>query len=253
MNTLKAFLAATTFGYLTFGSLPALATTENGAITENGGVAENVAATEGTAPKTTFKLYHEPEAGPTARSVSNGISVELAEINLLDDYDGDGHYSRFQVNYDANDKSGGDGLYAYTVVSLVDESGRSYELFTSPTFYIEPGTTSRDAQHNEITLLDDYPYGHYRVRVDLYDACCSEKLDTMVTSSQEPLALEGQYYDDTYRESTTTTTVEHTSYEEDGGAGGAWQFGGMGALSIMYFLRRRRMTALLDEDTEDND
>lgn len=236
MTMLKAFIAATTLSLMS-----------------------GVVVAEG-APQTRFTLYHEaqlPEAealqneGETkvaTRDASNGISVYDAEINLLEDYDNDDHYSRFEVIYDADDLSG-HGLYAYTVVSLVDERGHIQTLFTSPTFYIY-GDTNSDAQRHMITLLDDYSPGDYRLRIDLYDSCCSERLDTLITSSQEPIPLEGQYYDTTSY--ATETYVETHHYEDDHGAGGSWGLGGMGALGLLYFLRRQRLDALVAGSDSDN-
>lgn len=221
MNTLKAFVAATTLSLMS-----------------------GFAFAEG-APQTTFKLHKDPTVS-SARSASNGISVYDAEINLLDDYDHDGHYSRFEVAYDADDLSGY-GLYAYTVVSLVDEYGHIRELFTSPTFYID-GDTPHDAQSHMVTLMDDYPAAHFRLRIDLYDACCSSHLDTLVTSAQEPIPLEGQYYD---ADSHGETYVEEHHYVEDSGGGGSWSFAGLGGLGLLYALRRKRLEALLD--TEDDE
>lgn len=222
MNMLKAFIAATALTLMS-----------------------GVTAAEGV-PQTKFTLYHQADSTASERSSENGISVYDAEINLLDDYDHDGHYSRFEVTYDADDLSG-HGLYAYTVVSLVDEDGDTHELFTSPTFYIY-GDTNSDAQSHMITLLDNYQPGHYRLRIDLYGACCSDHLDTLITSSEEPIPLEGEYFDsDTYVEE--TVVVEH--YHDDSGAGGAWGLGGVGALGLLYTLRRRRLEALLD--TEDDE
>lgn len=237
MNTLKAFIAATTLSLMS-----------------------GVAIAEG-APQTRFTLYHEAELSEgdalqnegeikaSARDASNGISVYDAEINLLEDYDNDRHYSRFEVIYDADDLSG-HGLYAYTVVSLVDQRGHIQTLFTSPTFYIY-GDTNSDAQRHMITLLDDYEPGDYRLRIDLYDSCCSEHLDTLITSSQEPIPLEGQYYDTTSY--ATETYVETHHYEDDHGAGGSWGLGSMGALGLLYFLRRQRLDALIDNAEDDND
>lgn len=237
MNMLKAFIAATTLSLMS-----------------------GVAIAEG-APQTRFTLYHaaelpegeasqnEGESKASTRDASNGISVYDAEINLLEDYDNDRHYSRFEVIYDADDLSG-HGLYAYTVVSLVDERGHIQTLFTSPTFYIY-GDTNSDAQRHMITLLDDYQPGDYRLRIDLYDSCCSERLDTLITSSQEPIPLEGQYYDTTSY--ATETYVETHHYEDDHGAGGSWGLGSMGALGLLYFLRRQRLDALIDNADDDND
>lgn len=237
MNTLKAFIAATMLSLMS-----------------------GVAIAEG-APQTRFMLYHEAqlqegeasqnegEIKASARDASNGISVYDAEINLLEDYDNDRHYSRFEVIYDADDLSG-HGLYAYTVVSLVDQRGHIQTLFTSPTFYIY-GDTNSDAQRHMITLLDDYQPGDYRLRIDLYDSCCSERLDTLITSSQEPIPLEGQYYDTTSY--ATDTYVETHHYEDDHGAGGSWGLGSMGALGLLYFLRRQRLDALIDNAEDDND
>lgn len=240
MNILKAFIAATTFTLL------------SGALTSRAYAAEGD-------PHTTFTLYHQAESSAATRSTEtrsadtrsadNGISVYDAKINLLDDYDHDGHYSKFEVIYDADDLSG-HGLYAYTVVSLVDDDGYQRTLFTSPTFYIY-GDTNGDAQSHQVTLLDEYETGHFRLRIDLYDACCGEQLDTLITSTQSPIPLEGQYYDTitTY----TNTYVEETYYEEDSGAGGSWGIGGLGALGLLFLLRRKSLDALLHTEDEDED
>lgn len=221
MNTFKTFVAAATFALLSNSA---------------------VAATEAE-PKTQYKLYHEMQKSVTTASASNGIGVYDAVINLIDDYDHDGHYSRFEVNYDADSLSG-EGLYVYSVVSLVDDYGHAHELYTSPTFYIY-GDTNSDAQSDMITLGDDYASGHFRLRVDLYDACCGALLDTLLTSAQETIPLEGQYYD-------TTSTYTQDDYYYDG-AGGSWGLGGLGVFGLMYALRRRSLQAFLDHDDDEQE
>lgn len=210
-----------------------------------------VAATD-AAPKTEYTLYHEVDnatkSNPEMAKITDGIGVYDAKINLLEDYDNDGHYARFEVTYDADDLRG-NGLYAYAVVSLVDLNGYAQTLYTGPTFYIY-GDTNSDAQRHEFTLQDDYSPGDYRLRVDLYDACCGSLLDTLITSAQEPIPLEGQYFDTiSYHED--VYVEEHYYEEDDGGYGGSWGFGGLSLFSLMYVLRRKSLQALHDDAYEE--
>ncbi|CBL45639.1 hypothetical protein HDN1F_20560 [gamma proteobacterium HdN1] len=176
----------------------------------------------------TPKALQSPQAAP--RDGYGDVTLYEAEVNLFDDFDGDGYYSRFEVSYDADDLSGGNGRMAYTRATVTSTNGDRYTLFTSQAFFIEPGNTRRDTQHQEIILLNDFPRGDYRLQIELFDADSSQLLDELNSDHRASLSLEGQYYDD-------------SQHDDGGGSGGSLALLGVAGLGLLLLRSNRAKPA----------
>jgi hypothetical protein len=199
----------------------------------SGAIATEAPATPAAAQKSV--PLHRVSQGPAPR-ITDGIGVYDASVDLFDDGDGDGYYSRIAVGFDADALNGG-YVDVFAEISAVDVYGMRWPLITTSVFRIN-GDWRSDARYVELSL-GDLPPRSYTLRVDLYDACCSLRLDTLETPAGQPLRLESTYHD-SYATCCTDDHHDGTYVTEEvhGGALGGTLL--LAALSLG--VRRRRQT-----------
>jgi hypothetical protein len=91
----------------------------------------------------------------------------LADVELFDDFDGDGHFSGIDLLFDADTYFSRAEVYAVVYLSL--EGGPWTEYAETETFVIN-GTSGSDEYVIVTDLVAGYPTGSYDILIELFDA-----------------------------------------------------------------------------------
>ncbi|MBC3766510.1 choice-of-anchor H family protein [Neptunicella marina] len=141
-----------------------------------------------------------------------------AWITLDVDTDGDGYYSGFSVEFDADTIYSHADVYARLYLSRGDED--FYEYHTTADFPID-GEDSTDSFVVETDLVDGFPTGDYELLIELYDA----------TTNQLVASLDGYDDDDLYLIPLESDNHEYREpvvvVTEHGGSFGWWSVLGL--------------------------
>lgn len=166
----------------------------------------------------------------TAQAFSSTSWFDTVDLELSQDRDGDGFYSRLYVRFDAHTVR--ERQDAYAVYQLVNDYGQSYLVHTSSIFSLYGASRSDwfaiDMQLNAI------PKDYYALRIQLRDAASGALLAELSgndTATLADLKLEPASSD----QNAPVVIVEESS----GGSVGIW---GLLALSCMALSRRLRLT-----------
>lgn len=156
---------------------------------------------------------------------------------LDDDFDVDGYYHTFTIQFDADVYSytGQDTREVYALLYLRLDGGPWIHYFTTDNFIIE-GDTADDTYEVSTSLLVDYPTGNYDVLIDLYQLGYSEIVATFSSDDSNALyalPLESQNYDEVYEEE---IIVQEIIVVEQG-YGGSLSFTALLAI-LMLAIRR---------------
>ena len=179
------------------------------------------------------------------KSYENGYAVEYsADFSIFDvtsilddDFDVDGYYHTFTIQFDADVYSytGQDTREVYALLYLRQDGGPWVHYFTTDNFIIE-GDTAADTYEVSTSLLVDYPPGNYDVLIDLYQLGYSEIVATFSSDDSNALyalPLESQNYDEIYEEE---VIIQEIIVVEQG-YGGSISFTGLLAI-LMLAIRR---------------
>lgn len=102
----------------------------------------------------------------TLQNVNQDFWIYDATTRLLFDDDGDGFFTRLELDFDADTVFSQADVYAVIFLSL--EGGEWEELTTTQVFSIF-GANSDDSYFVDADLLAGYPSGSYDVLIELYD------------------------------------------------------------------------------------
>jgi hypothetical protein len=137
------------------------------------------------------------------------------QVDLLDDFDGDGYYSYFRVYLDADSLF--DHHWVYAVLLLSRDGARWEEIHVTDDFLIR-GQTSSDAYEIEVELVSGYPAGLYDLLIELYDADFSLLVDELGPAHASALSL--LPLEDAHRDGVYTTIV--VTETRSGGGSMSW-------------------------------
>ncbi|HEY5665593.1 MAG TPA: choice-of-anchor H family protein [Gammaproteobacteria bacterium] len=90
-----------------------------------------------------------------------------ADVELFDDFDGDGFFRFLSVRVDADTLS--DGAWVYAELYLSPDGTNWEHYYSTGDFWIS-GATGNDEYFVETELVSGYPTGYYDLLVELYDA-----------------------------------------------------------------------------------
>ncbi len=157
------------------------------------------------------------EASPRLSSRSHEFSFYDAMSWVLYDADGDGYYSEFEIEFDADTVYSQATVYAKMYLS---RNGGPYELYFTTQPFTLYGNSASDSYIVSTVLNYDYPTGDYDVLIDLYEYGYSDVVATI--SDYEDidlmsLPLEDREFDSLYGQEFEFYSVETTlNYDEDG-------------------------------------
>lgn len=165
-----------------------------------------------------------------------GYSIGEVHTLLITDQDGDGHYSRFEIEFDPDADFNGAMVYANIWVRA--QGGDWIEEHTSEDFFVD-ASGSADAYRLGIEWLSGYPTSFYDVQIDLYDAATGL---LVATAGSERPELAQIPLEDRSRDRRPNPPVVggggSSSSRESGG--GAFGFFWLAALGLLLGLRRAR-------------
>jgi len=132
------------------------------------------------------------------------FSIYSATSFLHEDFDGDGYYQTFSVNFDADIYSYTENPLAevYALLYLSKNGGPWKHYFTTDTFIIE-GDSDLDEYEVVTTFLSGYSSTHYDVLIDLYQVGYSDivaSLSSDDSAALYALPIESAEYDEPYIE-----------------------------------------------------
>lgn len=104
---------------------------------------------------------------PTIADASPDHYIYDADVELFDDYDGDGFYSFLSVRIDADSLRNSAYVYAELYLS---PDGINWEFYHATEDFWIGGASSDDELFVETELVSGYPTGHYDLLIELYDA-----------------------------------------------------------------------------------
>ncbi len=195
--------------------------------------------TNGSRDKTVLRSF---KAGALANSTSlanTDFWFYLADVELFDDFDGDGYFSGIDLLFDADTYFSRAEVYAVVYLSL--EGGPWTEYAETETFVIN-GTSGSDEYVIVTDLVAGYPTGSYDILIELFDAYDDAFVADMGPESTSELAF--LPLEDAERDATGPAprpiVINHGS-----GGGGAVDALALAVLALLaagsVALRRRRL------------
>ena len=150
--------------------------------------------------------------GLSLKTINNSYSVEYSAdfsiydaVSILDDdFDWDGYYQTFTVQFDADVESYTmqESREVYALLYLSENGGPWLHYYTTDDFIIV-GSSEDDIYEVSTTLLTDYAPEYYDVLIDLYQVGYSDVVATYSSDDSNALyalPLESSDYDIVYEE-----------------------------------------------------
>jgi hypothetical protein len=165
-----------------------------------------------------------------------GYSIGEVYTDLIEDGDGDGYFSRFQISFDPD--ADYDTRLAYARIWVRARGGEWIEEYATEDFRIDQSGTD-DMYVLDVDWVSGYPTSYYDVQIDLYDSE-SEVLIASAGSDRVDLSqipLEDRSRD--VRQSSPTPGGGGSTSSREGG-GGAFGWLSLLALLGLSVLQRRR-------------
>ena len=168
-----------------------------------------------------------------------GYAIGDIETTLLIDDDGDGHYSRFRIEFDPDAEFDGSVVYARLWVRAA--GGDWIEEHISEDFLVDSSGTA-DVYSLTADWLSGYPTSYYDVQIDLYDSATGLLVATAGSERPElaQLPLEDQKRDVRPNPPVLGGGGHASSDEHGGGAFGALWLALLAAVLNAARLTRRR-------------
>ena len=175
----------------------------------------------------------------TAAVVLEEAWIYDADVELFDDYDGDGYYTFMRVSFDADSIYAEHWVYARLFVTL---DGTTWDEYHITDDFLVEGTSAFDSYEVETELLSGFQPGLYDVLIELYDADLGHYLGEfgpVQSSAFSLLPLEDVEFDSV--EPVVIVTTEHGG----GGATGVPALGGLALLALFAYRRRKTCSAVV--------
>ncbi len=143
----------------------------------------------------------------TTKLLSHDFFFDSVYVTMDYDSDGDGYYSEFSVNFDADTNFSSATVYARLYLSL---NGAPWELYYTSQYFNLEGYSAYDDFTVSTILTSGYPPGSYDILIDLYD----EYNDSLVAtiSSDDDYELANHYLEDVSFESTIVGDSRYTIF-----------------------------------------
>ena len=197
----------------------------------------SVVATIGPFDSDGLALLPLEEAGLDQPIELPGYSIRDVSSQLLIDDDGDGHYSKFRVEFDPD--ADFDGTFVYAEVWVRPQGGEWIQEHVSDDFLVD---ASGDADTYSLTAdwVSGYPTAFYDVQIDLRDA---DTAKLVASAGSERPELSRIPLEDAARDTRVSSPPADggggvvTSREHGGGAIGGWFAMALGLLLVWARLR----------------
>jgi len=199
-----------------------------------------IVATIGPLDSDALALLPLEEAGLDQPIELPGYSIRGATSQLLIDDDGDGHYSKFRVEFDPD--ADFDGTYVYAEVWVRPQGGEWIQEHVSDDFLVD-SSGAADTYSLTADWVSGYPTAFYDMQIDLRDA------DTgalVASAGSERPELSRIPLEDQVRDTRVSSPPANggggvvTSHEHGGGALGGWFVMGLGMLLALARLKPAR-------------
>ena len=196
-----------------------------------------IVATIGPLDSDALALLPLEEAGLDLPIELPGFQLRDVRTTLLIDDDGDGHFSKFRVEFDPD--ADFDGTFVYAEVWVRAQDGEWIQEHVSDDFLVD-ASGQEDVYSLTADWVSGYPTGFYDVQIDLRDA------DTgalVASAGSERPELSRIPLEDQGRDTRVNTppanggVVVVTSREHGGGAIGGWFAMALGLLLVWARLR----------------
>jgi MYXO-CTERM domain-containing protein len=167
-----------------------------------------------------------------------GYSIGEVYTDLIEDVDGDGYFSRFQVTFDPD--ADYDSRLVFARIWVRARGGEWIEEYATEDFRVDI-SGSADSYVLDVDWINGYPTSYYDVQIDLYDSA-SELLIASAGSDRADLSqipLEDRSRD--LRTSSPTPGGGGSSSSREGGGGGFEWFSLLALLGLGVLRRRSRV------------
>ncbi|MEL6199418.1 MAG: choice-of-anchor H family protein [Pseudomonadota bacterium] len=177
------------------------------------------------------RLQRKAPTAADAQSINQDFWIFDATTAIAGDLDGDGFYTRLELDLDADTVY--DQAWVYAVVYLSLEGGDWIEYGETAVFDIY-GTSGGDEYFFDADLVSGFPTGYYDVLIELYD-----DFDGRLVATFGP-AQSADLFDLPLESETVDAPIEPIVVvtEEGGGSAG---LGLLGLLSVALLWRRQRL------------
>jgi hypothetical protein len=198
---------------------------------------DGVVATIGPLDSDGLALLPLEEAGLDLPIELPGFSIRDVSTQLIIDDDGDGHFSKFRVEFDPD--ADFDGTFVYAEVWVRPQGGEWIQEHVSDDFLVD-ASGGDDVYSLTADWVSGYPTAFYDVQIDLRDA------DTgalVASAGSERPELSRLPLEDQTRDTRISQPPANggggivTSHEHGGGALGGWFIMALGMLLALARLR----------------
>ncbi len=148
------------------------------------------------------------DSGSSSQVKHSGFYISTVDVSLYGDFDYDGYYSEFTINFDADTDYSSATVYALLYLSY---EGGPWELYYETDYFNIYGWSSSDDLSVSTILTSGYPPGRYDVLIDLYDEYDNSLVATI--SSDDTYALADLYLEDTSYESVSDPNAVFSIYD----------------------------------------
>ncbi len=179
-------------------------------------------------------------ARKSASTLQSGVNQNFwiydARTSILDDFDGDGFYTRLELTFDADTAFEGANVYAVLYLSLEGGDWVEYgETFVFDIF----GSSGEDEYYFDTDLVSGFPRGYYDVLIELYDDFDQQLVAVYGPSDSADLfdlPLESQTTD------SPVPPVVIITDEGGGGSAGLWMIASLALMLLgRVVVRRQRL------------
>lgn len=193
-------------------------------------------ATIGAADSSALALLPLEEVGLDVPIELPGYDILGVSTTLLDDADGDGHYSKFRITFDPD--ADFDGSFAFVKIWVRAQGGEWIEEHVSEDFLVD-ASGGADTYSLTADWISGYPTSFYDVQIDMHDAATG--LLIAAAGSERPelshIPLEDQARDRVDNPPVIGGGGATTSRERGGGALAAWLAFALLSLRIVQLRR----------------